>query len=73
MPGGFLVPVGDVFLATGHFLFAGLEFRAPELSPVQCELDFAAFCLFDCICFHIKSICRHSEEVLVPNCVITHE
>lgn len=53
------MPVGDVFLATGPFLFAELEF-----SPVGCELGFAEFCLFDCICFHRKSICKHSGKIL---------
>lgn len=52
------MPVGGVFLATGPFL---LEVRAPEFSPVEFELGFAEFCLFECICFHITSICKHSE------------
>lgn len=55
------MPVGDVFLATGPFLFAEIEVRAPEFSPVECEPGFAECCLFGCICFHIISICKHSE------------
>lgn len=52
------MPVGDVFLATEPVLFAELEVGAPEFSPVECELGFAEFCLFDCICFQIISICK---------------
>lgn len=68
------MPVGDVFFAAGPFLFAELEVWAPEFSPVECELGFAEFCLFDCICFHITSICKHGEQkksILVSNTLLT--
>lgn len=43
------MPVGDVFLATGPFLFDELKLRAPEFSPVECKVGFAEFSLLDCI------------------------